>query len=316
MKLLFCFLFSSLVFADSSDCKYFKYCNSGGSGGGQSFSSPSASSSFNPAIVSRVKGLGLEALIEKHNATVFNFVSGTGKFGALISNNLESNFFGNRAIELENHAYIRNKMNKQYTSKKYGGALGASLLSSPLVDIDAALSGKYNSESKFLGVGGSISGRIGPLTFSAFLYQDDAYLNFQNEVNPYSGLLYSITYPTLKYHEKYWVSAYTLGSAFKKLTFDFGMIKSKTQFYGEESKIYIYSFAYRIHNKWLLNLAFRKEETPNLKYNRVLDVMMIQKKKSSNYLGVQYSLNKHFFMGMNYNYFLLNEYSFGLTYLL
>ena len=83
MKSLFALLFLSTTPALAVDdsCAYFKYC---GGANPTNTSSSTTSSSMNPSNIARIKGLGLETLIQQNNPLGFSLVTGTGNVGAAL----------------------------------------------------------------------------------------------------------------------------------------------------------------------------------------------------------------------------------------
>ena len=101
-----------------------------------------------------------------------------------------------------------------------------------------------------------------------------------------------------------------MGTSIWKLSLDTGAIKTRYKFYSENTRIYLYSSSYN-YKKFLFNYAIRKEYSPNLAY--YYGNMIVQRKKSDYYYGVQYLVNNYFVLGMQYNNFLLKEWSGTLT---
>ena len=300
----------NISFADD-DCLFFKYCGgSGGSRSAKSLPSNSAASSLNPSNVSSVKGFGVETLYQKGNPLNFNIVSGNGKVGALISPSLENSFFGNRSVEIDDLSYTRRLNKKQFDNSKLNLSVGMKILSKKYIGIDLGLSAKRNPDIKKINPGAGINGRVAFLHFGAYFYQDDLKINLVDYVNPYTNVLYSTIYGSSIYQEKFSVETYTMGTNIRNLSIDTGVIKTRYKFYGENTRIYLYSSSYS-YRKFLFNVAIRKEYSPNLAFYN--GNMILMRKKSDYYYGVQYSVNNYFVLGLQYNNFLLNEWSGTLT---
>lgn len=270
-----------------------------------SLPSPATSANVNPATTSFDKGFGIEFIHQSHNHVVFNLVTGTGKLGgALISSSLENAFFGNRVVELDEVHVKRQKQDKQYDSKKLNLALAGKLVRREHFALDAGLIFKRHSEVKKINPGFGLSGRLGPLHIGASVYNDDLFLNLKDSI-------YYPFYGQDSYSERFLVQAYSVGSKIGNFSFDTGLIRTNYKFYDhEDSKIYIYSGSF-FYKNILFNLAVRNEMTPGLKY---IDGELKEKKTlSSTFAGVQLSLGKRLIIGVNYNYFLLNETSFAAT---
>ena len=94
------------------------------------------------------------------------------------------------------------------------------------------------------------------------------------------------------------------------LFLDWGQIRTHYKFYDDDVKIDIFSSSY-ILKKFLLNFAFRSEESPQLKFeNGKFKDKRIQ---NTFYSGIQFSLNKYSILGVHYNYYLLDEVAGSLT---
>ena len=310
IKLITLLFISANVSLAADDCLFFKYCGGASDRPSKSLPSASTSSSLNPSNLSNVKGIGLEALYQAGNPVGLGIVSGNGKIGALISPTLENSFFGNRSIEIDDVAYLRRINKKQYENSKLSLSVGAKLLNKKYVGLDLGVSVKRNPDIKNLNPGAGINGRLAIFHFGAYFYQDDVKVKLENYLNPVTQVAYSTFYKSNTYQEKFSVETYTVGATLKNLSLDAGVIKTRYQFYPENTRIHLYSASYGF-KKWLFNIAWRKEYSPNLAY--VDRKMISMRKKLENYYGVQYTLNRHFVVGLQYNHFLLHETSGTLT---
>jgi hypothetical protein len=306
---IFYFLFVNISFADDS-CLFFKYCGDGSQRSSKSMPSTAAAGSMNPSNISSVKGFGLETLYQSGNPLGFNVVSGNGKIGALISPTLENSFFGNRTIEIDDVYLVRRLSKKQYDNTKLNLSLGAKLLDKKYAGIDLGFAVKRNPAIKNLNPGIGMTCRLAFLHFGAYFYKDDVKVPLGNYINPYTNLSYSSIYANTNYQEKFFVDTYTAGTSFKNLSFDAGIIKTRYQFYPDNTRIYLYSWAL-VYNKFLFNIATRKEYSSNENYvDRQLQKI---RKKSESFFGLKYSFNSHLTLGLQYNNFLIHEWSSSLT---
>jgi hypothetical protein len=311
IKILFFLSYLNHAIAEENDlCKYFKYCGGSSRKSSQSIPSASAAGSLNPSNISSVKGIGFETIYQPGNPLVFDFVTGNGKIGALVTLGLENSFFGNRPIEIDDILYDRKINELQYKNKKLGLGIGASLIDKNKIGLDVGVSFKRNPDIKNINYGVGLSARLAFLNFGAYLYQDDVLVSLGNYLNPYTGIAYSTTYLSSTYQEKFSVATYTVGAKISQFSLDMGIIKTKYNFYTDNTLIYLYSGSYSM-GKWLFNLAYRKEQTPNLYYFN--HSMFIQREKTDIYYGVEYLMNSHFVFGLQYNNFLLNELSATMT---
>ena len=98
-----------------------------------------------------------------------------------------------------------------------------------------------------------------------------------------------------------------VGIKFKSLNLDYGILQSKYKLEDESTRVSILSASF-IHRHYLFNLALRNESSPR----RILvnEELVEKKKKSDVFLSLQRSFGEHLILGINYNYFLLDEVSF------
>lgn len=261
-----------------------------------SLPSPSTAANLNPANVSLDRGVGLEIMHQSGNPSVFNLASGTGQFGAaLVNSSLENAFFGNRIPERSDSYAQRLDEKKQYRSRKHTVAIGARLLNRKNFSFDMGLIAKRHTELKRINPGLGLSSRIGPFTLGASFYQDD-YL-----VKNYGG---DDSIDTFN------VATYSIGTKVGDLGLDFGLIKTKFNLADDHSMVRIFSASYAIDSV-LFNLAYRHQNS----VTPVSDITYLKFPQASDdfFGGVQLSLGRHFIIGVNYNYFLLNEFSLITT---
>ena len=254
-----------------------------------SLPSPSTSVLLNPANTSFDRGFGIEAIHQTGNPVVFNVATGTGKVGAaLISTSMENTFFGNRVPESDEDYFRRKKDKKQFRTKKITLALGGKLLRKKNFALDAGVILKRHSEIKRVNPGAGLSGRVGPLTFGTSVYQDDFHIELTD------------------YQEKFTVITYSVGTKIKNLSLDYGVISTKYEQDAINTKVTLTSASY-IAGDFMFNLALRNENSPAPKF--VNGELRYQESKSDVYGGVQASLGRFLIVGVNYNYFLLEEVS-------
>lgn len=279
--------------------------------GAQSAPSTATATQFNPANVSHDRGLGLETMYQPGQAPVFSFVTGTGKTGAaLVTSKIENAFFGNRGIELNDDYLKRMKKQAQYQGNKQTLAIGAAIFKNRKFGLDLGLMGKYNNDLKRLNPGVGISGRFYMFSFGASSYRDDVRLEFTDQVEPYSGIPYTLLTGRTRYDERYSVNSVFGGVRVQNLFADVALTQTHYSFYPADQTIKIYSFAY-IYHRLLFNVALRHENSPMWKYQdkRLVD----ERIKNETYAGLQYSIGKYLILGLHHNYFLLRELSLSAT---
>jgi hypothetical protein len=249
-------------------------------------------------------------LYQYNNPLSFNFVTGNGKIGALVSPSLENSFFGNRSIEIDELTQIR-KINKiQYENKKLNFGIGAKIYSQKYWGLDLGLSLKRNPDIQKLNPGVGFLAHLTIFQFGAYFYRDDIKFDLKNYFNPYTGVSYTSIYGKNNYQEAFNVATYTIGTGIKNLSLDAGMIKTKYKFYSNDTQIYLYSSSF-VYKSFLFNYSKREEYSPNLDF--INNQMVISRKKIDDYYGIQYFINRHFIVGLQDNNFLLNEWSWTLT---
>lgn len=307
-------IYLSLIFnvsAEDDHCKYFTYCgNAAQSSTSKSQPSAATSANFNPSNISNIKGLGVETLFQPNNSLGFNLVTGNGKVGgALITPTAENSFFGNRSIEIEEDYAQRRAEKLRYKSNKINLALGAKIINKKNFAFDMGISVKRNSTVGKINPGLGFSSRLLFLNFGAYIYKDDTHLLLKG-TNLRTGQLYVDQYGTDFYTESFTAMTASVGTQIGSLSLDAGIIKSKYNFYENETFIKIYSSSYQ-YKSFLFNLAMRDEESDNV--NEEDGVLTLERKKMFYYGGVQYLWNKHIKTGVAFNQFLVNDISFTLT---
>jgi len=267
-----------------------------------SLPSTSSAANLNPANVSFDRGLGIEAIAQSGNSTVFNLATGTGKLGgALISSNVENGFFGNRTIESNEKYLSRNRYKKQFPSKKLTLALGRKVINQRKYALDAGVILKSHSQIRRINPGFGLSGRFQMFSFGASYYQDDFFLRQEDRPQ-------SITKES--YAEKFMVTTYSAGVRIMNFSFDAGIIRSKIKFWDDETFINLYSASYR-YKHLLLNVAKRLEASNMVYFEN--DTLTNRKYKNEVFGSLQVSLGKYLIAGIAYNYFLLRETSFNAS---
>jgi len=301
------FSFINLANADTDSCKFFKYCGGSSSrSSSQSVPSTSSAASLNPGNISEVKGFGVEAIYQSSNPLSYDVVTGDGKIGALVSPSLENSFFGNRSIEMDDVYYARRLGKIQYKNTKLNLAVGANILNHKNLKIAFGISAKRNPDIRNINFGAGVSVRLPFVNFGVYLYQDDQKINLKNYINPYNSILYSTIFNGSTYQEKFSVKTYTVGTKIKNLSLDYGMIETKYKFYSDKTIIRLYSGAYS-YKSLLFSFALRNEDSSNQLFKD--NSLVISRNKVENFYGVDYLLKQSIVLGVQYNYFLLNEWS-------
>lgn len=304
------FLSTNTAFAADDECAYFKFCGSAAPTKSTS-SSSSRSASLNPSNIARVKGLGVETLLQDNNDPAFTFVTGTGNVGgALISSSGENSFFGNRSLELDDEYYVRYTEKKRYTNNKLSAALGAKLYDKRKMTFDLGISLKRNKFIKKINPGVGFTAGYKNFTFGAHIYKDDVRLNLSNTFDYYSGQSNVLKYNSFTYDEYYTVKTATIGLKIENLTFDIGYLSTRYKFYNIDTNILIYTLGYNF-KKLYLTAAYRSESSANRYFEN--DTLIEKNNKTFYHYGAQLIVFKHLMLGVGYNTFMMNEVSATVT---
>ena len=276
----------------------------------QSLPSPTTSANLNPATVSFDKGLGVEVFHQSNNPPLFSLASGNGRIGAiLISSNIENTFFGNRLVEIDGKYFERFEDKEQYQSKKLSFALGANLIRRGKAGVDVGVILKRHGEIKDINPGIGLSGKLGFITLGASYYRDDFILHRSDALN-YPNGIYAPLVQDETYEEKFSVKTLTGGLRYQMFSLDAAFITSKYKYFEDDTKINLISGS-MVWRNLMFNLATRKETSnaPKIKDGE----LVYEDTASAVYGGVQASFGKHLILGLNYNYFLLDELSVNMV---
>lgn len=308
------FSFSSFTAGAEDLCEFFMYCPGSRSSRSSSQSLPNSGSAagLNPSNIAKVKGFGLETIYQPGNSPVFDIVSGNGKVGALISPTQENTFFGNRAVEIDEVYAQRREDKKQFKNKKLSLSVAANLIDKKWMSFDVGVSAKRNPDVKKINPGAGASLRLSIFNFGIYTTKDDVKVDLGSYINPYSQIPYTVLYNAPTYTESYNMLTYAFGVQLDNLALDAGFIKTNYKFYPQETLVQLWSASYT-YKKYLFSLAQRKEYSSNAYYDSSTRTLLIQRKKTDYYYGVQYLYNKHVMLGLAYNNFLLKELSASLT---
>lgn len=282
----------------------------------QSAPNSSTASNINPSNTRFDKGLGIEAIAQSKNQIVYGLVTGTGKLGgALISGSLDNTFFGNRTPELDEVMLERLQKNEQYENEKFSTILGARLLANKKFGLDAGVIIKRHKDIRTLNPGAGVSARIHNFHFGASVFRDDHNIDL-SVLESGSGVPYSVLLGKDEYRETFTVNTWTAGVRLKKFSLDVASISSNLKFYKEfsqvpQTRITIYALSYYYEN-FLFNLAVRNEKSGAKSYKEP-DQLLVDEDKAATFFGVQYLIGKHLVVGLNYNYFLLREWSASMA---
>ncbi|OFZ17280.1 MAG: hypothetical protein A2X86_02175 [Bdellovibrionales bacterium GWA2_49_15] len=275
-------------------------------------SMPTEQSAFrmNPSAIPTEKGVGIETIIDDGDYN-FGLVTGTGKVGAAVGpNSVDDSFFGNMAIEADDEYRTRMLAGKKYKSQKtvlagavnlYGGGANRKP-----VKVNLGLAGRYNKYTKHFksGVGGAVE--LGIFSIGYSKYKDEYYY-----VSPYPTLIPNTTYP-------YEATVVTFGMKVPYFAIDYSTVKNKlnvTATTDLQTTIKLLSTTFFWRN-WMFTWASRTEDSYRPEYDFKTQQFTYVREKNQSFLGLQYSFKNKLILGVFHNYYLLQDYSLGLTWFL
>ncbi len=283
-----------------------------------SSSHPTSSSriNFNPSTVPTSRGLGLEFLIYK--GIDYSLVTGTGRVGAAISpSNSDETFFGAAAFESLPDYQTRKMTQTKYATQKYTLATAFNIYNNEEsglshLALNLGVMAKYNSVSNAISPGGGLSGLVGPISFSYAVYGDEsdyslkAYVSGANE------------------RDIYQVQTYSLGLSLGSLSVDYSVLNlnlKNSQITGTGltgmsnafSAVISVATATLFYKRGIYTLASRQEDSLRPTYDYATQSLISQFTKKDFFASIQYVATQHFFVGLLYNYYLLQDLSLGLT---
>ncbi|MBY0414118.1 MAG: hypothetical protein K2Q18_08125 [Bdellovibrionales bacterium] len=305
------YFFIPPAFSEQGYCSMFRECDNAIQSTSKSLPSSSSAINFNPSNISKINGFGAEILYQPNNPVGFNLLTGNGTFGgAIISPAAENSFFGNRPIEIDDIYANRRKDKKRYRTNKISIAIGASLINEEAFGFDIGLSLRRNPDIKKINPGLGFSTHIFFLNIGANFYRDDTKFDLGQYKNAETGVLYSTQLNASTYQETFLVKTFSAGLNFGALTLDASLMKTKYDFYPNETSIFIYSSSYN-YEDFLFNIGYRTEISDNKKFNN--GNLYKDREKKDSYGGIKYIWNSHFTTGISYNNFLIHDFSMTLN---
>lgn len=251
--------------------------------------------------------MGLEVL-NYSGEQDFAIVTGTGRIGAAISpSSYEDSFFGNMSYESSSN-YLQRKLDgKKYKSNKMSFGSSFKLFDNKkkkmkTLRANLGVIAKYNKDSKIFNYGAGASLEISLLSLGYTRYKDDYFI----KADPLTL--------TPDQSQRYVVDTFTFGIKLPHLVADYTYLVNKFDFYGSEFKDKITLItATLFYKKFMFTYGHRKEESFRPRVNFDTKSLEYIEDKYDVFLGVQYSLNRHFILGAYYNYYLNYGYTIGLT---
>lgn len=276
---------------------------------GHSSSSPAAPSRdntvrINPSSVPLEKALGLGFIL--YDGLDVGLVKGLGRVGAALSpSNSEETFFGPPGIELPEDYLYRKQHGKKYPSQKITLATAFGLYRNKRsglsrFELNFGVMGKYNRLSHEATPGGGVSGVLGPFTYGYSLYQDQTVLDYRR---------YGLdTRPLVRFT----VETFSLGVFLNDLVVDYSILRMV----GNEVATTSVLTGSLLLKKVMLTGAIRNEASSRPIYDASRSVLENQRIKGALFAGAQFNAWRGIMLGVFYNYYLLGEFSLGLTWFL
>jgi hypothetical protein len=300
-KKYFLLIFGALFFSVSARAEFDMECFLKGNchSARSSASNPSVGSQvkINPSAVPTEAGFGIEGILFKDQVDVA-LVRGLGRVGAAISPaNSEETFFGPPGFEDPQDYLERNIEATKFPSQKYTLATAFSLAQKDGSDLNSysfklGLMGKYNKYTKNVSPGGGLSGVLGPVTFGVSYYKDEE----QMEVD----LDETLRPPPLEYN----VQTYNIGLFLHSVILDYSYLRLTLD--QDISEVNLYTGSLLV-SRFIFTVSKRIERSGRPSYNRDTKSLEFKETKDRYFGGAQYSINKHFLVGVLYNYYLLDE---------
>ncbi|MBI2520116.1 MAG: hypothetical protein HYV97_06855 [Bdellovibrio sp.] len=275
-------------------------------------SMPTEQSAFrmNPSAIPTDKGLGIETIIDDGDYN-FGLVTGTGKVGAAVGpNSVDDSFFGNMAIEADAEYRTRMLAEKKYKSQKtvVAGAVnlyGGGANKKP-IKVNLGLAGRYNKYTKNFrtGLGGALE--LGIFSVGYSKYKDEYYY-----LSPDPNVTPNTIYP-------YEATVTTFGMKVPYFAIDYSQVKNKlnvTATTDLETTIKLLSGTL-FWRSWMFTYATRTEDSYRPQYDFETKQFTYVRQKSQSFLGLQYAHKNKLVLGVFHNYYLLEDYSIGITWFL
>lgn len=290
-----------------SICDYVEeLCNHRGFRSSSSPAYPSNNSrlNLNPSAVPMDKGYGFEGITYSAEWD-FALVRGTGRIGAAFSpGNTEETFFGLPGLERSDDFLARRLKSRRFRSEKFVLATSVNLWSNRAKglrrkELNLGLLGRYNRMTGNAGPGAGLSGVLGPFTFGASYSADESAIDYARTDTPDAD---QTRYNTVITSGGIYLSSVVLDYSRMLTTLENGSEIETTLLTGS-----------LLLRHMIFILSRRIEDSFRPAYNPALRNLEDRKLKQTTFGGAQVIVNKRAMVGLFYNYYLLEDYSFGVT---
>ncbi len=279
--------------------------------GGASSSSPaypsrSSNIRINPSAVPLEKTWGGELIVYDGSAD-FGIVKGLGRVGAAISaSNGEETFFGPIGFENEEEYEERLDKSEKFKSQKVSlagavGLYGNKKGGMKRLQVNLGLIGKYNKETEDINPGGGLQFVAGPATFG-YSYSKDNYLMTPN-----------FWIPEETANLKYAIETFSLGLSLSSVAVDYSHMRLHFEDEQDMATVSLLTGSLLL-KRWILTLANRRESSDRPSYDyETRSLRWGEREKFETFGGVQFSVTRMLMIGFFHNYYLMREYSVGMT---
>lgn len=280
------------------------WLSKGSSSSSPAYPSRSSSININPSAVPVEDGFGIET-ITYDGEWDFALIKGTGRVGAAVSpTNGEDGFFGPPGLELAAEYLERKNKKEKYKSQKFNFATAVNVFSNKKkglrqFHLNIGVLAKYNTVSRSAFLGGGAGVVLGPLNFG-YSKSEDQYVLEKEQ--------YSLS-EDLKIN--YDVETFSAGIYLNSLALDFSELVMNYED-GEVSRVSLMT-ASLLLRRAIFTASRRREDSFRPKYNFNTRQLESERQKYEYFGGVQVGVTETIMIGAFYNYYLLREISFGLT---
>jgi hypothetical protein len=263
-------------------------------------SAPTQSSGMqaNPAALTVDRGFGAE-MITYAGHYELAVVSGTGAIGGGFStSNTEGSFFGITTTEDSIDQVERRLAKKPYESDRLTFVLAGNIFGRKkkkkrkFISANIGLIAKHNKQTGNYNGGLGLSGTLGIFNFGYARYRDDHKDKLSGEESTYYNQSLSV------------------GGKFANVAVDYIYMESHAFPVSYVRMLTATIFA----KKAMFTYGLRSEYSKFIKTSAFTQGVESKDPKNDTFMGAQYIFKKKVVLGIFYNYFLLREYSFGLSF--
>ncbi|RYZ93608.1 MAG: hypothetical protein EOP06_00125 [Proteobacteria bacterium] len=256
----------------------------------------------NPAAVSTSRAIGIGAVYYKIRPS-YVLVSGTGQIGAAISpSNGDDTFFGSPSFETEVDYLRRQKESLPFAQQKFVLGVAYAVVDNELsgyrrFQITLGAVGRYIVDAKAVTPGGGLALAAGPLVLAAAASLDETKLSADGST---PSMILKNT--TLSYNGNITVGSMTLDYTRLILTPELA----------KELSVDLANASLSIKG-FLISAAYRVEKSDRKVFEKESLTLRPRFRKEKIFGGVQIPILPFSQLGVFYNYYLLDEFSVGLT---